>query len=368
MTIGFPRMHKEPGERRVFLPGFLEAIAANDVVFLLEDEYGEELEIGASEYLRVGPVRFVSHREAYAADLVIVLRAPERHEFGLFRRGSVLLSMLHFPTRPWRVDHLSAAGVDAIAMDRITDDEGRRLVENLDAVAWNGLEAAFDLLEELLPGYRRGDGEPLFTTVLGTGRVGRIALDAATKFGRLSRNERLMMAGHPGAVALAVGRNTTGNTVAMKRILRRSDILADATQRRNPSVPVIPNDWIDDLPEHAVIADLNVDPYLPEDDPPVVRAIEGIPRGDLDHFRFRPDDPDWNGTIPPSVSSRCRRAVVSCYSWPGIHPRECMEHYGRQLAPLVRTLIAVGYDRLSAEGDYYSRALLRGSLRFFCER
>lgn len=367
MTIGFPRMYKEPGERRVFLPRFLAAIAGDDTVILLEEGYGRELEIDPAEYLRVGPARFVSHREAYAADLVIVLRAPERHEFDLLHRGSVLLSMLHFPTRGRRVEHLANAGVDAIAMDLITDDEGRRLVENLDAVAWNGLEAAFDLLAERLPAYRRRDQEPLRAVVLGTGRVGRIALDAATKFGNRHRNEQLMAKGHPGAVALAAGRNVTGNALSMKRILRRCDVLVDATRRRDPSVPVIPNDWIDYLPEHAVIADLNVDPYLPEDDPPVVRAIEGIPRGDLDRFRFLPDDPDWNGTIPPSVSSRYRRAVVSCYSWPGVHPRECMDHYGRQLAPLVRALLSVGYDRLCSDGDYYIRALLRGSLRFFCE-
>jgi len=42
-----------------------------------------------------------------------------------------------------------------------------------------------------------------------------------------------------------------------------------------------------------------------------------------------------------------------------------MRHYAQQLEPLMRTLVANGYDRLSLEGEYFERALYRGSLRAF---
>jgi alanine dehydrogenase len=151
----------------------------------------------------------------------------------------------------------------------------------------------------------------------------------------------------------------------MKAELSRADILVDATQRTDSSRPLIPNEWVAWLPEHAVIADLCVDPYLPEDSPPVVRAIEGIPRGNLDHYVFAPEDPDWSATVPSSIPTLNRRHVVSCYSWPGIHPRECMEHYGRQLLPVVETLVRLGYNGLSPAGDAAARAVYRGSLRAY---
>ncbi|KPJ88806.1 MAG: hypothetical protein AMS17_04110, partial [Spirochaetes bacterium DG_61] len=137
----------------------------------------------------------------------------------------------------------------------------------------------------------------------------------------------------------------------------------DATRRRNPSLAVIPNDWISWLPEHAVITDLAVDPYLLNDDPPVVRGIEGIPRGNLDKYVFTPDDPDWERTIPPQIPKNHKRTVVSCYSWPGIFPEECMKHYARQLSPLMEVLFQKGYEGLSLEGGYFERTLCRATLR-----
>jgi alanine dehydrogenase len=148
----------------------------------------------------------------------------------------------------------------------------------------------------------------------------------------------------------------------MERLMRETDVLVDATQRRDTSQPVIPNPWIAWLPEHAVIADLAVDPYILSVNPPVVRGIEGIPQGDLDQYVFHPDDPRWDACIPESVDSTHRRTTVSCYSWPGIHPEACMRHYAQQMRPLMEILIEKGYDGLSLDGSYFERALYRATL------
>ena len=51
---------------------------------------------------------------------------------------------------------------------------------------------------------------------------------------------------------------------------------------------------------------------------------------------------------------------------PGIHPRECMEHYGRQLTPLlVRLFERGGGAGLTSNGDAIDRQLWRGSLAGF---
>ena len=90
---------------------------------------------------------------------------------------------------------------------------------------------------------------------------------------------RLAKRGVPGAQVTAVEYDSSGHEAIMRELLSRTDILVDATQRPDSSRPVIPNAWIGWMPRHAVIVDLSVDPYLLDDDPPVVRGIEGIPQG-----------------------------------------------------------------------------------------
>lgn len=97
--------------------------------------------------------------------------------------------------------------------------------------------------------------------------------------------------------------------------------------------------------------------------PPVVRGIEGILQGNLDKYVFYSNDPDWLATVPASIPSTHRRTVVSCYSWPGIHPEACMRHYAQQLEPLLEPLIAKGYERLSPVGGFFERAMARATLR-----
>ncbi|HAE57936.1 MAG TPA: hypothetical protein DCG54_00080, partial [Anaerolineae bacterium] len=140
----------------------------------------------------------------------------------------------------------------------------------------------------------------------------------------------------------AIDYDLTYNETVMRDLLARTDILVDATQRPDPSQAVIPNQWIAWMPEHAVLVDLSVDPYnCASEDHREVKGIEGMPQGNLDQYVFAPDDPAFD-RVPQCVSTENRRYSVSCYSWPGIHPKECMQLYGEQLRPLLRTLIEKG--------------------------
>ncbi len=101
--IGFPRMRKAV-ERRVFLPEFIQFLADMGLKVVLEDGYGSRSGFTFDDYQQ-GHINVVrgSREEAFQQDLVIVLRSPKEEEFSLLRRGSILLSMLHYPTRPNRV-------------------------------------------------------------------------------------------------------------------------------------------------------------------------------------------------------------------------------------------------------------------------
>jgi len=364
MTFGFPRMRKEPGERRDFLPGLIGAVARAGCRVVVETGLGSGMGCTDDEYRAAGrDVRIADAEAAFAQDVVVTLRAPDDLLTRL-RPGATLVSMLHFPTRPGRIERLGSLGLEAISLDCIADDDGRRLVENMRAVGWNGVEAAFDALGRTFPLLTDRARGPIRVTVLGPGAVGKHAAEAATKYGNLERDRTFAELHLPGVVVSVVGRNMTGRAPDMRAILSRSDVLVDATQRSDPSRPVIPNRWLAALPRHAVICDLVVDPYQPGADPPTVRGIEGIPHGDLDQWTFFPDDAQWGRTIPSGVPTRHRRTVVSCYSWPGIHPRACMRRYERQLAPLLVALVERGgVAGLRAGHGVLERALRRASLR-----
>lgn len=365
LTIGLPRIHAEAGERRDFLPAFIAGLETNGYRIFLERGYGAGVGFKESDYLEAAPsVRFVSWQQTYRQRYTLVLRYPGDQVLRWMRPGSCLISMLHFPTRPQRVKLLRELGLEALSLDSIKDDTGRRLVENLQAVAWNGVEVAFQVLAKTYPppGLESPKRPPVRVTLLGAGNVGAHVVQAAIRYGDEEYRSRLAGRKAPGVQLTVVDYDLSGHADFMQPILRQTDLLIDATQRPDPGRPVIPNDWVGWLPPHAVILDLAVDPYDFSMEPPEVKGIEGIPQGNLDQYIFAPDDPVYE-RLPPGICSLHRRYVVSCYSWPGIHPRECMDVYGKQLRPLLRTISERnGVENIREYGNFFERAIWRAML------
>jgi alanine dehydrogenase len=363
--LGLARMHHEFGEKRDFLPNFVASLAKVGADVALEYGYGSGIGFTEEDYLAVCPeATFVSREEVYKQDIVLVLRCPDEKDLRMLKPGACIMSMLHYGTRPQRVALLRSLGVEAISLDSIRDDVGRRLIEQLRTVAWNGLEVAFRVLLRTFPppGMESPRRAPVHATVMGIGAVGMHAVQAASRYGDMALWRSLAQRGTPGVVVTAVEFDVTRDETMMRDILRRTDILVDATQRPDVSQPVIPNEWIGDMPEHAVLLDLSVDPYDCSADKPEVKGIEGMPQGNLDQYVFAPDDPAFE-RVPTCVATKNRRYSVSCYSWPGIHPKECMDHYGRQIGPVLRRLIEKGgVQNISPKGRYMERALTRAML------
>ncbi len=362
-SIGFPRMEHEKGEIRVFLPNFIQFVSSLGFRVVIEEGYGSRSGYDRDDYRQGNhQITFGSRQDTFEQDLVLIVRSPDK-DFERMKPGTILMSMLHYHTHPNRIKPFQELGLKTISLDSIVNGHKIRLIENMKAVAWNGLEVAFGLLKEHWPNLIRPDGQPIQTLLLGTGMVGKHAVDAAVHLGNIEWNNQHIEQQGPGVVCRAVGRNLTSHRDEMIRLIKETNILIDATQRRNPSEPVVPNELIQYFPQHAILLDLSVDPYLPEVHPPVVRGIEGIPMGNLDKYVFHPDDPDWEDTIAPGVSTTYRRRAVSCYSWPGFYPKACMTHYAQQLRPLMRVLFEKGYDGLSLNGGYFEKALYRGTLK-----
>jgi len=365
VTIGLPKMHKEPGEKRDFLPTLVHRLYRLGIKVYLEHGYGAEMGIKTREYLHAAPsAEFINRSEVYQQDYVLVLRCPSEDELRLLRPGACLISMLHYPTRPKRVDFLRSLEIEAISLDSLKDDSGRRLVENLRAVGWYGTEIAFRTLRNNYPspGFENPERPPIQVTVLGPGAVGVHTIQAAIQYGNPSYRQQLALRSVPGVQVTAIDYDLTNQSKYIFPILEKTDLLVDATQRPDPSKPVIPNQWIQYLPQHAVLLDLSVDPYDCDESSISVKGIEGIPHGNLDQYIFSPDDPAFE-RIPNCFESTHRRWSISCYSWPGIYPRECMEVYGRQLQPILRVLFEKGgFAKINPQGQFFQRAIGRAML------
>jgi alanine dehydrogenase len=358
-------MRNEQAERRDFLPDLVGRLAKAGCPVFVESGIGSAMGYSDLDYITAGPglVHVVDEAKAYDQDVVVVLRSPN-DRFEWIRPGAALISMLHFPTRPARVKRLLDLSIDAISLDSITDDDGRRLVVNGAAVAWNGLEAAFGVLDRTWPEFASPSRGPIRVTIMGAGDIGKHAVEAATKYGGIGCAQGLGRRVR-GVEVTTIGRNLTFDACYMRERLAISDVLVDATQRDDPSIPIVANAWLGAMPRHAVVCDLVVDPYSLLETPPTVRAIEGIPQGDLGRYVLEVDDPRWDA-VPPEIPTLERRRVVSCYSWPGVRPRRSMEVYGRQLLPLLETLVARGgVAGLHRDGDVNERALYRGTLRAY---
>lgn len=357
-------MHKEPGERRDFLPelvGRLDRLGAREVV--LEDGYGSGIGIALDEYMVAsGRARVASHRECLEQDVVVVLRCPEHEELRRLRRGAVLVSMLHYATRPERTALLADLGVRAVSLDAITDGSGRRLVENLEAVAWNGVRAAFREIQRRHPNFDHPSRRPLHVTCLGAGGVGGWAVLAATRYGDPQLRDALVASKVPGVEVTVADFDLTLHEHYMLDRLERTDLLIDATKRADASRPVVPNGWLEALPADALLLDLACDPYDLTATPPVVKGIEGVPHGSLDRYVFPVDDDAWD-RIDPRIDTRNRRLALSCYSWPGLEPVESMRTYGEQLEPLLAIVLAKPREPWGGDGaSPFEHALARAEV------
>ena len=185
-NIGFPRMMKEAGEKRVFLPEFMQYLTNLGFEIHIEEGYGSRSGFTFDDYCMGNQVIHMTTREeAFNQDIVLVLRSPREAELTQIKKGTILISMLHYPTRPQRVEILKKQQINSISLDSIIDDNNIRLIENMKAVAWNGLEAAFDILEKQWPLLKREGDTPWHILILGTGMVGKHAVDAASKLGNI---------------------------------------------------------------------------------------------------------------------------------------------------------------------------------------
>jgi alanine dehydrogenase len=364
MTVGLPRIHLEAGEHRDFLPTLVRELTrfgAREVV--LEEGYGAAVDVAPDEYLAAdGCVRFADYQECLAQDVVVVLRCPREADLRRMRCGAILVTMLHYPTRPTRNALLQELGIVGVSLDGVVDDRGLRLVQNMELVGWAGVGVAFLEIARTREDFAHPGRAPIRVTCLGSGAVGAAAVHAASRYGDPELRTALHERGVPGVEVAVVDHDLSWHEDYMLQRLRFTDLLIDASRRLNTAAPAVPNRWIGTMPEDAILLDLSADPYDLNVDPPAVKGIEGVPHGTLDGYVFEPHHPAWDAVGAP-VDATNRRLALSCNAWPGVRPRASMALYGEQLEDVMEVVLSKPVERWDVVSPHHAeRAVARAEM------
>src|SRR3989344_2870585 len=203
------------GDPRVFPPEFVDALKGDGwTVYVNSDGKGLGLKIPQAEYEKSG-ASFVDTKKIPQDTVILTLRYPPEDFVDLLEPGTVLISMAHFPTRIERSTFLHRREINAIALDQITDDKGKRLVENLQLVAKNGLEDAITAIREHSPGLL--NEAYIEATIIGSGNIQSHFVNAATH----QKDIKI--------IPRTIGREITSNPDLLKKVLQQTHLLVDAT-------------------------------------------------------------------------------------------------------------------------------------------
>lgn len=365
LRLGFPKMKKEKGEKRDFLPDFFTRFLGDNLSIYLEKGYGSQLGFSEEDYLMANSrIIFSEKDEVFKQQLIVVIRSPEFDDIEKMRPGSGLLAMLHYETRPYLLDLLKKKQIHAFSLDSIVDDNNERLVVSYEMTALGGIHTAFSKLHELHKEKMILSNKPIKVSIIGMGKLGVHA--GRISFGQFNEYE-LGKKGVNGISVQFLEREIMEYPSSVKEILEQTDLLVDATKRPDPTRIIIANDLLGSLPKHAIVLDLTADPYEKRDDGYQVKAIEGIPHGSLDQYIFDVEDSAWND-IPSVVQSQNRRLTISCNAWPGVMAKECMNVYAEKMWPFIKLIGEKGFQMNINSDSSNERALKRATIDFFEEK
>ncbi|WP_366922040.1 hypothetical protein MFMK1_002469 [Metallumcola ferriviriculae] len=364
-SIGLPVMNREAGERRAFLPSLAAFLSKYDVDVYLENGYGEKLGFSKEDYLSENKrVVFTDSVEVYQQDMVLVLRAPSDVEIDHMKKSAGLISMLHYDSKPELTKRLIEQKINVFSLDSMVNDNGERVIVTYEGTAGAGVRVAFQEMAKRCHDFFNRNRSPYQVTIIGMGNLGIAAGRACFRYGDEKIASRFLNESIPGVVVVYVEKDTTHLTDNLRRIFANTDLLIDASKRRDFTKSIVANDLIGCLKEDAVILDLTADPYDVSCDPIQVKAIEGIPYGTLDKYVFEVDDDEYD-MIPTGVKKDQRRVSISCNAWPGVFPEAVMKKYEDQLRPHLDVLLRKGFQ-LSLDSDNdYERTLVRASIPYF---
>jgi alanine dehydrogenase len=124
MRIGVPSEIKDHESRVGLTPGSVGELVAAGHDVVVQAGAGAASGFLDAHYRRCG-ASLGTVEDAWAAELVVKVKEPQRDEWPRLRAGQLLFTYLHLAAEPELTRALVASGVTAIAYETVTDREGR---------------------------------------------------------------------------------------------------------------------------------------------------------------------------------------------------------------------------------------------------
>jgi alanine dehydrogenase len=311
MRIGLA-LDERRNERRVALrPEELMDIARRHQVFV---ERGAGLGVGISddEYRQAG-AHPAAKALVYSCPLVVKLREPNEAELKLMRPGSTVFSMMHLHNRLNLARLLRRMRINAIAMERVKDHLGERMIEDLHEVGYCGMQKAFEL-------WGRNPAKAT-VKIMGYGKIALGAIQAASRAQArvilLNKREMNQMERHlPGTDLLVDGLSWPAELRGKLFLVTRGML-----RLMNPRAAVI--------------------------------GLVSNPIGQYPIETMRPTTLSDISYVDHGVTH------AACWGWSGLDPVNVTRRFSIQIAPVLDDISRHGIARLP---PYIGQALTRGEL------
>ena len=288
----------------------------------------------------------------------MILKNPDETDLEMLNDGSVLFSMLHYPTHPTLREMIERKNLRTFSMDAIVDDGGLRLFVDYFGTAFNACQAAVDALKEVYPDFYSTERGPIKALVMGVGGVGQSCIRSL----EILSDREFLGKEQYGILPIVCTRTITGHPELFDEIIKECHLVVDATQRRDTTQYVMTNRQVGLLPEDAVLLDICADPYDFSMDPPQVKGIEGTLTGLPGHIVIYPDDPGYEMLEGTAVDATNRRVTVSCGAWPAEDTPRSVQFYYGLMKNYVGLIINKEYEEISEDSDnLFERALYRST-------
>jgi len=306
MDIGIAGENRTNGKRVILRPTELKEIVLKHTIYV-EKGAGEGIGIKDSDYEQIG-AKIVETKQVYSCSLVVRLKEPKEDELSMMKPGSVIMSMMHLPGNPHLRSLLKKYRIIAIAMEKIKNAFGGRMIEAVYQAGYLGMEKGFQLWG--------GDSSKCVVKVMGYGDIAWGAIQcAARKFARIE----------------VLNKRDFKN---MQKYISGTDILVNGInwpmEKRGKEF-IITRDMLKLFKKGAVLLDLI-------SNPPGQSPIETMHSTTLDNISYVVD-----GVIH-----------TSCWAWPGLDPVNISQRYSIQVAPILKEIADKGLNNLP---EYISQAM-----------
>lgn len=125
MKIGVPKEQKSHEFRVGATPELVDLLVKRGHSVTVQSSAGEKIGFTDELYRQAGAELVDTLEAVYQADLILKVKAPERVEYPLLRRGQLLFCFLHLASDKELVAHLIERKVIAVAFEMVRDREGR---------------------------------------------------------------------------------------------------------------------------------------------------------------------------------------------------------------------------------------------------